>query len=219
MPDKREIRLGQIKKALSENDCCQLGILSPRNVFSTPNGPSYGPEVLTILSADDRWGRRIWLGHVFRIPGSSEFTTGVFHCSRLLNGSSSSILFKRLHHWTVIDPNIGAAVTSTEGDCYASSTTFEEGLGALSYMISSFNLEQRSGITDHHTKAQTNYDNRILKSYEEWGDKIDFWDAFPIPAASAATPKIRSEQEVQTGHKAQNVTQFPATRRKSITVD
>ncbi len=187
-------RLAQdVEAALANNIKSAAGILAPRRVFTTPAGPSGGSELLSVVSIDDRWGAPNWYGHVFRNPDTGKYVSGLFYTAKLLNGANDDILFRRLYHWTVIEPDIGGTLLDIAVDCCSDRPTFEEAVADLCTVIAGFdrNMAVR-GITLDGCTDLTKY--RLLHAYCQWGDLDETMEEYSFPPDN---PKVDPEEVKQ----------------------
>jgi hypothetical protein len=181
----------KIANALQSNPSCRNGMLTHTQVFTTPSGPSLGPEMLVMILADEQWGDMFWYGHVMSQPGTDRFVATIFRSNKFINGMTTELLFKRLFHWTVVDPQIKAPQSKADGDCFGNYPTFDAAVDGLCHMIASFD-EQDQMICSSNTKGNGTEDARMIDFYEQWGDYIEFCDAYPIPPTERPKPATRA---------------------------
>jgi hypothetical protein len=163
-------------------------LFAPSQVFTTDLGPSAGPELIALISADDLWGDRFWYGHVFCHPDTRQYVAGIFYSKRFINGCTEELLFQRLYHWTVLNPQVGPVVSQRDGDSFSSKSSFAEAVSDLCAMIASFDKKRRTS-GDGCVTTQNEFDRRILDCYEEWGQGNDLSCHHPVPPEF--TPVVR----------------------------
>lgn len=115
---------------------------------------------------------------------------------RISGGSSEDILFKRLYHWTVINPKSGAAISQQNGDAFAEHASFEIAVSALSEMIERFDRRAHTiGVEQHNVANST--EDRLLQAYEDWGLGNESMDAFPVPPDTPGNSTTKPTQSMR----------------------
>lgn len=175
-----EQQQNRLETELIRNESINSGIVTSKQIFSINHGPSMGPEVLVLLHADEQWGDRFWYCHLVCAPDDNQFVVTLFRSNKFLNGASVELLFKRLFHWTVIDPQIQAPATVADGDCYGMFENFDQGIEGLCQIISRFCPGKQNISSQNHLK-EFHEDPRILHFYDLWSEKFEILQAYPIP--------------------------------------
>lgn len=169
-----------LETALRQNPWCNSGLFSVPKVVSVPCGPSLGPETFVAVYTDEQWGDRFWYGHVIRVPYGSQYAAILFRSNKFINGSGEDILFQRVFHWTVVDPQIQAPAKCINSDCFGLFATYELAVLGLCKIVTEFD-PKRQKISSQFYSLSVEEDCRVLQFYNSWADRYVEQEAFPIP--------------------------------------
>ena len=179
-----------VQRALTENPQCEAGLMHQNRVLTTQRGPSGGPELLALVHADSRYADQYWYAHIKRRHDAQGYFSLLVSCEKLVNATSSDLLFRRYHHWTEVDPKILPTVVQRSDDAFMETSCLVDAAFALVEIISRFDLQKRSGWEGsghEHDEA----DLRILCAYNVF-DIISAEETPPLPPIAPKLALVKS---------------------------
>lgn len=131
---------------LTESSGCRVGLMTRNSVLVTEKGPTNGPEILVPVYLDDpTWG--FWYGHIFRHPNDPAcFVAVLIWSTKLLNGGTEALIFRRLHHWIAECQEYHPATIQHPDDAYAERHSLASAVDALKIMLQRFDIDRRTGL-------------------------------------------------------------------------
>lgn len=182
-----ESAVSKVEEALRQNRHCSSGLMARKGVFGIRNGPSGGPEILTLIYADDQFFG-YWYGHVVWHPKNENVIVSLLvWTSEFINAPTVPLLFRRFHYWIRDRLKYRPCSVQNADDAYRESGSIEEAANSLAKMIGNFDIDKRCG-DEYGPYAISPPELRILGIYglADTKDSDGCYPPIPMPTPLTA---------------------------------